>query len=171
MPGGRCRVRADRFHRRTIGAQARSLRRIVEYIELNSRVLERFSDVERQKIRVHTCPGGDHDSTHSADVDYAGLLPSLFRLNAGRFYIQLASEPDRAVCWPPFEVCSNLDNYYSLVLQTRSTPEWRVPRKCVIGCLKPHNSFPWNRLEQPTTAASRPSPMTRPRRGRRPSQR
>jgi 5-methyltetrahydropteroyltriglutamate--homocysteine methyltransferase len=28
-------------------------------------------------------------------VDYAGLLPSLFRLNAGRFYIQLASEPDR----------------------------------------------------------------------------
>jgi 5-methyltetrahydropteroyltriglutamate--homocysteine methyltransferase len=58
-------------------------------------MLERFSDVERQKIRVHTRPGGDHDSTHSADVDYAGLLPSLFRLNAGRFYIQLASEPDR----------------------------------------------------------------------------
>lgn len=27
-------------------------------------------------------------------MDYAGLLPSLFRLRAGRFYIQLASEPD-----------------------------------------------------------------------------
>jgi 5-methyltetrahydropteroyltriglutamate--homocysteine methyltransferase len=44
---------------------------------------------------VHTCPGGDQDSTHSADVDYAGLLPALFSLNAGSFYIQLASEPDR----------------------------------------------------------------------------
>jgi 5-methyltetrahydropteroyltriglutamate--homocysteine methyltransferase len=27
-------------------------------------------------------------------VDYAGLLPVLFRLNVGRFYIQLASEKD-----------------------------------------------------------------------------
>jgi 5-methyltetrahydropteroyltriglutamate--homocysteine methyltransferase len=65
------------------------------FIELNNRVLDRFSDAERQKIGVHTCPGGDHDSTHSADVDYAGLLPFLFRLHAGRFYIQLASEPNR----------------------------------------------------------------------------
>jgi 5-methyltetrahydropteroyltriglutamate--homocysteine methyltransferase len=64
-------------------------------VDLNNRVLDRFSAVERQKIGVHTCPGGDHDSTHSADVDYLGLLPSLFRLNVGRFYIQLASEPDR----------------------------------------------------------------------------
>jgi len=65
------------------------------FIDLNNRVLERFTSVERLRIGVHSCPGGDHDSTHSADVDYAGLLPSLFRLNAGRFYIQLASEPDR----------------------------------------------------------------------------
>ena len=65
------------------------------FIDLNNRVLKRFSPEERQKIGVHTCPGGDHDSTHSADVDYAGLLPSLFRLSVGRFYIQLASEPDR----------------------------------------------------------------------------
>ena len=65
------------------------------FIELNNRVLERFSPNERQRIGVHTCPGGDRDSTHSADVDYAGLLPALFRLKAGRFYLQLASEPDR----------------------------------------------------------------------------
>jgi 5-methyltetrahydropteroyltriglutamate--homocysteine methyltransferase len=64
------------------------------FIDLNNRVLGRFTGAERQRIGVHTCPGGDHDSTHSADVDYLGLLPSLFRLNAGRFYIQLASEPD-----------------------------------------------------------------------------
>jgi 5-methyltetrahydropteroyltriglutamate--homocysteine methyltransferase len=41
------------------------------------------------------CPGGDFDSTHSADVDYAGLLPELFQMNVGRFYLQMASEPDR----------------------------------------------------------------------------
>jgi 5-methyltetrahydropteroyltriglutamate--homocysteine methyltransferase len=28
-------------------------------------------------------------------VDYAGLLPDLFKLNVGRFYLQMASEPDR----------------------------------------------------------------------------
>jgi 5-methyltetrahydropteroyltriglutamate--homocysteine methyltransferase len=65
------------------------------FVDLNNRVLDRFAATEQRLIGVHTCPGGDHDSTHSADVDYADLLPSLFRLNAGRFYIQLASEPDR----------------------------------------------------------------------------
>ena len=65
------------------------------FIELNNRVLDHFTEAERERIGIHTCPGGDHDSTHSADVDYSGLLPFLFRLNAGRFYIQLASEPDR----------------------------------------------------------------------------
>jgi 5-methyltetrahydropteroyltriglutamate--homocysteine methyltransferase len=65
------------------------------FIDLNNRVLERFTDEERKRIGIHTCPGGDYDSTHSADVDYAELLPSLFALKAGNFYIQLASERDR----------------------------------------------------------------------------
>lgn len=66
-----------------------------QFIGLNNRVLSQFSASERPRIGVHTCPGGDQDATHSADVDYAGLLPSLFGLNAGNFYIQLASEKDR----------------------------------------------------------------------------
>jgi 5-methyltetrahydropteroyltriglutamate--homocysteine methyltransferase len=65
------------------------------FIDLNNRVLDRFSADERGRIGVHTCPGGDQDSTHSADVDYAELLPDLFNLHAGRFYIQLASERNR----------------------------------------------------------------------------
>lgn len=65
------------------------------FIALNNRVLDQFSDEERKRIGVHTCPGGDQDSTHSADVDYARLLPALFRLNVSRFYVQLASETDR----------------------------------------------------------------------------
>jgi 5-methyltetrahydropteroyltriglutamate--homocysteine methyltransferase len=65
------------------------------FIDLNSQVLAGFSPEERRRIGVHTCPGGDQDSTHSADADYAALLPGLFSLDAGAFYIQLASEPDR----------------------------------------------------------------------------
>jgi 5-methyltetrahydropteroyltriglutamate--homocysteine methyltransferase len=66
-----------------------------QFIDLNNQVLGRFSPQERQRIGVHSCPGGDQDSTHSADVDYAELLPLLFTLEAGSFYLQLASEPDR----------------------------------------------------------------------------
>ncbi|MFD0692249.1 cobalamin-independent methionine synthase II family protein [Actinomadura fibrosa] len=65
-----------------------------DFIALNNRVLDRFSEDERARIGVHTCPGGDEDATHSLDVDYASLLPGLFRLRAGNFYLQLASEPD-----------------------------------------------------------------------------
>ncbi len=65
------------------------------FVELNNTVLGRFSDAERSRIGVHTCPGGDQDSTHSADVDYAELLPDLFAIKAGRFFIQMASEADR----------------------------------------------------------------------------
>jgi len=65
------------------------------FIELNNRVLGKFTAEEGLRIGVHTCPGGDQDSTHSADVDYSELLPDLFRLKVGRFYIQLASEKDR----------------------------------------------------------------------------
>jgi methionine synthase II (cobalamin-independent) len=65
------------------------------FIDLNNLGLARFSAEDRQRIGVHTCPGGDLDSTHSADVDYAELLPSLFQLKAGSFYIALAGEKDR----------------------------------------------------------------------------
>src|SRR3984957_8423203 len=65
------------------------------FIGLNNLALSRFSVEERQRIGVHSCPGGDCDSTHSADVDYADLLPSLFELRLGHFYIALAGEKDR----------------------------------------------------------------------------
>ncbi len=66
------------------------------FVELNNAVLDRFTDAERRRLGVHTCPGGDRDSTHSADVDYADLLPTLFTMHAGSFYVALAGERDRA---------------------------------------------------------------------------
>lgn len=65
------------------------------FIDLNNLALSRFAPGELLRIGVHTCPGADCDSTHSADVDYAELLPSLFQLKARNFYIALAGEPDR----------------------------------------------------------------------------
>jgi len=65
------------------------------FVDLNNLALSRFSPEERRRIGVHTCPGNDLDSTHSADVDYAELLPSLFELKAGNFYVALAGERDR----------------------------------------------------------------------------
>src|SRR5918992_6336527 len=65
------------------------------FIDLNNLALARFSPEERKRIGVHTCPGADCDSTHSADVDYAELLPNLFELQVGNFYIALAGEKDR----------------------------------------------------------------------------
>ncbi len=64
------------------------------FIDLNNLALARFSSDEQALIGIHTCPGGDRDATHSADVDYADLLPSLFELNAGNFYVALAGERD-----------------------------------------------------------------------------
>jgi 5-methyltetrahydropteroyltriglutamate--homocysteine methyltransferase len=65
------------------------------FIELNNLALSRFSTEDRMRIGVHTCPGSDRDSTHSGDVDYAQLLPSLFELKVGNLYIALAGEKDR----------------------------------------------------------------------------
>ena len=65
------------------------------FIDLNNKVLDRFSEEERKKIGVHSCPGGDHDSTHSADIPYSDLLPLLFQLNAGNFYLEYAGEKNK----------------------------------------------------------------------------
>ncbi len=65
------------------------------FVDLNNRVLDGLSDEERSRVGVHSCPGGDQDSTHSADVDYAELLPALCRLNVGSFYVEMAGEKDR----------------------------------------------------------------------------
>jgi 5-methyltetrahydropteroyltriglutamate--homocysteine methyltransferase len=68
---------------------------LASFIDLNNLALARFTPEERKRIGVHTCPGGDRDSTHSADIDYAELLPSLLQLNLTNYYVALAGEKDR----------------------------------------------------------------------------
>jgi 5-methyltetrahydropteroyltriglutamate--homocysteine methyltransferase len=62
---------------------------LASFIDLNNLALARFTPDERARIGVHTCPGGDRDSTHSADVDYADLLPALLQLNVTSFYVAI----------------------------------------------------------------------------------
>jgi len=66
-----------------------------EFIDLNNRVIDRFSAEERKNIGIHTCPGGDCDSVHSKEVPYEKLLNHMFDINAGYFLIQCSSEEDR----------------------------------------------------------------------------
>jgi methionine synthase II (cobalamin-independent) len=96
------------------------------FIELNNRVLDRFTAEERVNIGIHTCPGGDCDSTHSADADYAELLPSMFKMNAGYFLIQLASEPDK-------------ERVYKMLGEHSRADANGVPQVCFIGVTNPQN--------------------------------
>ena len=96
------------------------------FIELNNRVINRFSAEERKNIGIHTCPGGDCDSTHSADVDYAELLPSMFKMNAGYFLMQLSSEKDK-------------ERVYKLIGEHSREDANGVPQVCFIGVINPQD--------------------------------
>lgn len=65
------------------------------FIELLNRVLGELTPEQREAVGVHTCPGNDNDSEHSADVDYAELIPELFQIEAGYFLVQAAGEKDQ----------------------------------------------------------------------------
>ena len=106
------------------------------FIELNNRVIDRFSAEERKNIGVHTCPGGDCDATHSADVDYAELLPSMFKMNAGYFLMQLASEPDK-------------ERIYKLIGEHSRADANGVKQICFVGVVNPLDS----RVETPEEIA------------------
>jgi 5-methyltetrahydropteroyltriglutamate--homocysteine methyltransferase len=62
------------------------------FVDLNNLALSRFSPEERGCIGVYACPGNDLDSTPSADVDYAELLPSLFELEVRERFVRTRQE-------------------------------------------------------------------------------
>src|SRR6478609_8238395 len=97
-----------------------------EFIDLNNRVLDRFSAQERENIGIHTCPGGDCDSVHSKEVPYEKLLSKMFGLNAGYFLIQCASEDDREAV---YEMCGEYSR----------EDAGGVPQVCFMGVINPLN--------------------------------
>jgi methionine synthase II (cobalamin-independent) len=97
-----------------------------DFIDLNNRLFARFSPDERRNLGIHTCPGGDTDSVHSAEVPYEKLLSKMFQLNAGYFLIQCSSEADR-------------ENVYKLVGQYSRDDADGVPQVCFMGVINPLN--------------------------------
>jgi len=95
-----------------------------EFIDLNNRVLDRFSAPERTNIGIHTCPGGDMDSVHSREVPYELLLSKMFQLNAGYFLIQCASQ-------------ENEEEVYELVGRYSRDDANGVPQVCFMGVVNP----------------------------------
>ena len=91
---GACKVQIDFTEGRLAVKIDPSGELLHRFIDLNNLAPSRFSAAERLRIGVHTCPGSDRDSTHSGEVDYAALLPSLFALKAGNFYVAIAGEKD-----------------------------------------------------------------------------
>jgi len=95
-----------------------------DFIDLNNRVLDRFSPEERKNIGIHTCPGGDNDSVHSKEVPYEKLLNHMFKLNAGYFLIQCASEDDK-------------ESVYKLCGENSREDADGVPQVCFMGVINP----------------------------------
>ncbi len=65
-----------------------------EFVALNNEVLKKVSPKFRESVGVHVCKGGDWDTTHSGEVDYAKVFPQVFELKAPRFYFAIAGETD-----------------------------------------------------------------------------
>lgn len=95
LDSGACNVQIDFTEARLSLKLDPSGGLLQSFIDLNNQVLERFSPTQRKRIGIHSCPGGDHDSTHSADIPYADLLPRLFQLKADNFYLEFAGEEDK----------------------------------------------------------------------------
>lgn len=116
------------------------------FIDLNNIALSRFSSEERKRIGVHTCPGGDRDSTHSADVDYAELLPSLFQLKAGIFYIALAGEKDRSRVLKIIRQYSKPDQRIFVGVISPIDPRMETPEEVRDRVFEAAEYIPLNRL-------------------------
>jgi methionine synthase II (cobalamin-independent) len=98
--------------------------------------MARFSAEERRIIGIHTCPGGDRDSVHSADVPYNNLLGTMFDINAGYFLIQLASEREK-------------DPVYATIGKNLRSDADGVAQMAYIGVTNPQNP----RVESPQEIA------------------
>jgi 5-methyltetrahydropteroyltriglutamate--homocysteine methyltransferase len=99
------------------------------FIDLNNLALSRFSNEDRKRIGVHTCPGSDRDSTHSQEVDYAELLPSLFQLKVGSFYIALAGEKDRVRVLKMIRECMKPDHRVFVGVVAPINPRVETPEE------------------------------------------
>ena len=138
-----------------------------EFIDLNNRVIDRFSPEERKNIGIHTCPGGDmrlgalqggalREAAEQDVPAQRGLLPHPVRERGGqgeRLPARAAST--RATTPTACRRCA------SSASSTRSTRRSRRPRRSATGCSPRRSTSRRSASARPTTAASRRSAATR----------
>ena len=102
---------------------------------------------ERQRIGVHTCPGGDRDSTHSADVDYAELLPEPVRAEGRQFLYRAGRRagPRRVLKIIREYIKPEQRVFVGVVVADRSAAS-RPPRKCATACWRRREYIPLDQL-------------------------
>ena len=136
------------------------------FIELINSVLDRFTAEERVNIGIHTCPGGDCDSVHSADVPYnrpaAEHVPAECRLLHDP--VQERAEPGAGLQGHRGEHPHRRQRRHADGLHrrrsTRRTRGSNRPRRCASSSSRPPITCRRSRSPRPTTVASRPSALT-----------
>ncbi|MGW0363090.1 hypothetical protein [Streptomyces sp. NPDC002990] len=162
LDAGACRVQLDFTEARLALKLDPSGDLLDQFIALNNSVLERFSTAEQARIGIHTCPGGDQDSTRSLDVDYTALLPKLLRLKAAP---STSSSPASRNPTRPSPSSLNIFPVRprrSSASPTRSIRVSRRPRRYATASWPPPATCPSTVWAPATTASSPPSPTTPP---------
>lgn len=117
-----------------------------DFVDLNNKVLDKFTDEERKNIGIHTCPGGDCDSTHSKDVDYNELLPTLFQMNAGYFLLQMSTETDKSRVYQLCSKYSRPDQVIFIGVTNPLNPQIETPEQVRDALLEAAKYIPVERL-------------------------
>ena len=137
-----------------------------EFIDLNNRVIDRFSPEERKNIGIHTCPGGDmrlgalqggalREAAEQDVPAQRGLLPHPVRERGGqgeRLPAGAASTRRDDANGVP-QVC------FMGVINPLD-PRSRRPSRCATDCSPPRSTSRRSASARPTTAASRRSAAT-----------
>jgi methionine synthase II (cobalamin-independent) len=136
-----------------------------DFIDLNNRVLDRFTPAERKNIGIHTCPGGDCDSVHSKEVPYELLLSHMFDINAGYFLSNArarttAKRSTGCAASTAAKMPTASRRSASWVSSTRFPPRSRRPSTSGTNCSWRQSTSRSSVSGQPTTAASRHSVAT-----------
>ncbi len=89
------------------------------------------------------CRGGNLDSTHGADVDYAELLASLLELKARNFYIALAGEQNGRQVLDV--ICKHLkpDQWIFVGVITPTDPHIEAPEDVRVRSFEPGGNWRW----------------------------
>ena len=160
----RSRQRPDRLHGRAARGQARSRRRAcsIRFVDLNNRVLSRFSRRGARADRRPHLPGRRPRFDPQRGRRLRRAAAGLFQLQAGSFYIQLASEADRprvlqAIAEHARDRTSEIFVGVIDPIDPRSRDAGGGPRPGARGGPSSSRSSDWAR---PTTAASRRSATT-----------